>query len=329
MKVLLTAAALALWTVPMLAQAGESGVSHPDQAPIIIESDNNAVPQGTTTPSATTKAKPSADVPYATQAPPANAPASSPSPAKFNPDAEIVTTSSSQSTSDDSAYGPYRPYTGGKPGLTVRPAEADIDAGIVTSVPTKDGEMPEGTLLKVRMNDDLSTRSTIRGSAFSATVAEDVQHDGRDVIPSGSILDGMVTEIRGGRRISGRAAIHLEPRRVTLPDGTYYVLHAQVIDTSEENSVRVNEEGTIVRRDHAKETLAIVSATTGSAAVAGAMIGGGVGAAVGAGIGAGAGTILWLKQDRETALPKNTALIFSLTTPMMMRPLQDGAQLRP
>jgi hypothetical protein len=187
--------------------------------------------------------------------------------------------------------------------------------------------MPEGTLLKVRMNDALSTRTTIRGSAFTAAVAEDVQHDGSVVIPAGSVLDGMVTEVRGGRRISGRAAIHLEPRRVTLPDGTYYVLHAQVIDTSAENSVTINDEGTILRRDHAKETLAIVSATTGSAAVAGAMIGGGVGAAVGAGIGAGAGTILWLKQDRETALPKDTALVFSLTTPMMMHPMQDGAQL--
>jgi hypothetical protein len=106
------------------------------------------------------------------------------------------------------------------------------------------------------------------------------------------------------------------------------VLHAQVIDTGEEGKVKVDGEGTILRRDHPKEMLAILSLTTGSGAVAGALIGGGVGAAVGAGLGAGVSTIMWLKEDRQTALPKNTAVVFSLTSPMMMHPLQDGASLR-
>jgi hypothetical protein len=107
------------------------------------------------------------------------------------------------------------------------------------------------------------------------------------------------------------------------------VLHAQVVDTGEDNKVSVNQEGTILRRDHPKETLAVMSLATGSAAVAGAMIGGGVGAVVGAGIGAGASTVIWLKEDRQTALPRDTALTFCLTTPMMIQPMRDGAQLRP
>jgi hypothetical protein len=247
-----------------------------------------------------------------------------------NPDAGIVTTNApAASQNDDSVYRPYRPYTGAKPGLTARTPEHDIDADIVTDVPLKAGEMPEGTLLKVRMNDPVSTKSTIRGTAFTATITDDVQREGRVVIPAGSVLDGQVTEVRGGRRISGRAAIHLEPRRITLPDGTYYVLHAQVVDTGEDNKVSVNQEGTILRRDHPKETLAVISLATGSAAVAGAMIGGGVGAVVGAGIGAGASTVIWLKEDRQTALPRDTALTFCLTTPMMIQPMRDGAQLRP
>lgn len=329
MKLLLTTAALLLSTAPLLAQAGETGVSHPDQTPITLDDNEISTPQSTPLPSATSPAKPSAYVPY-------TAPAAVPPPPqtsnttslKFDPDAAIVMTTEPPADQNGEVYGPYRPYTGAKT-LTRRPAQPDdIDADVVTSVPIRAGEVPEGTLLKVRMDDALSTQSTIRGSEFTATVTEDVQHNGRVVIPVGSILDGMVTEVRGGRRISGRAAIHLEPRRVTLPDGTYYVVHAQVIDTNDENNVSVNEEGTILRRDHAKETLAIASAATGSAAVAGAMIGGGVGAAVGAGIGAGASTILWLKQDRQAALPKNTALTFSLTTAMKMQPLQDGARLR-
>ncbi len=311
MKMLLTAA-VALSTLPLLAQAGEQGVSHPDTAPITAD-------EQVARPS-TFKAKPS----------------------PYNPDANIVTTTTLPATAptsyqdDGSAFHPY--HAGGTPALTPRPMPQgtastqsvdDPDANIVTEVPLRPGEVGEGTLLKVRMNEPLSTTTTLRGQPFSATLTEDVLRDGRSVIPAGSILDGTVTEVHGGRRISGRAAIHLEPRRVTLPDGRYYVLHAQVIETGEQHAVRVDGEGSIVRRDHATEMLGIAALTTGSGAVAGAVAGGGVGAVVGAGIGAGISTVIWLKQDRQAALPRNTPLVFTLTTPMMMQSLQDGAALRP
>ena len=301
MKIMMTTAALALSTASLLAQTGEQGVSHPDQAPITAAS-----------PELQTR------------------------PAVSNPDAGIVTSVPPPSAQDDaSAYHPYHPgaalYTSSsnaRPTVSQPVAEPDVDANIVTSVPTRPGEVAEGTLIKVRMNDSLSTVTTRQGSTFTATLSDDVFREGRVVIPAGSVLDGRVTEVRGGRRIAGRAAIHLEPTRVTLPDGTYYPVHAQVIDTGETGKVNVDGEGTILRRDHPKEMLAILSLTTGSGAVAGALVGGGVGAAVGAGLGAGVSTILWLKQDRQTALPKDTTLVFSLTAPMMMHPLQDGAQLR-
>ncbi len=322
MKMMLaTTAALALSAAPLLGQAGEQGVSHPDQTPITVPSYEDQ-PARAPKPSAARPASP------------------------VNPDATIVITAPvpytpAPYTQDDaSAYHPYRPnqpVTDRSASPMAEPLLArqdpvlaghDPDGDIVTSVPQREGEIAEGTLLKARLNETLSTVKTLRGSAFTATLSEDVQRDGRVLIPSGSTLSGTVTEVHGGKRIAGRAAIHLEPRRVTLPDGSYYVLHAQVVDTNEDNAVKVDGEGTILRRDHGKEMLAILSLTTGSGAVAGAMIGGGVGAAVGAGLGAGASTILWLKQDRQAALPKETLLIFSLTAPVMMQPLQDGATLR-
>ena len=144
------------------------------------------------------------------------------------------------------------------------------------------------------------------------------------ILPIGSMVEGRVTEVHSGRRISGRAALHLEVHDVTLPDGTHYVIHAQLIDTDQYDHSNVDSEGTLVRRDHPKETLAAMSVATGGAAAAGAMMGGGVGALVGAGIGAGASTILWLKQDRQEALPKDSLLVFSLTAPMILKPLSGG-----
>lgn len=133
-----------------------------------------------------------------------------------------------------------------------------------------------------------------------------------------------MTEVHGGKRISGGALLHLETNDVTLPDGMHYIVHAQVIDTGS-SEFKVTDEGTLKKKDHAKETLAVMGGVTGASAVTGAMIGGGVGAAVGAGIGAGVSTVIWLKQDRQATLPKNVQLVFSLTMPMILTPLSGNA----
>jgi hypothetical protein len=198
------------------------------------------------------------------------------------------------------------------------------DAMIVTSVPEREGELHEGTLLKTKMLETLSTEGTVRGTKFTAAVTEPIERHGRVIIPVGSILEGRVTEVHGGKRITGGALLHLETNDVTLPDGTHYIVHAQVIETGK-SEFKVTDEGTLKKKDHAKETLAVVGGVTGASAVSGAMIGGGVGAAVGAGIGAGVSTVIWLKQDRQATLPKDVELVFSLTTPMILTPLNGPA----
>lgn len=281
-------AVLVFTTAPAFAQM--SGVSHPDST--VITSDEAQTPRALTP-------KPSAAIPANT------APATT------------------------ETFGAYVPYTGpraaGAPVAThVTPAENPEDAMIVVDVPEREGELREGTLLRTRIQDTLSTSGTLPGTRFSAEVTEPITRNGRVIIPVGSILNGQVTEVRGGRRISGAALLHLETRDVTLPDGMHYIVHAQLIDTGR-SEFNVTGEGTLKRKDHTKETLAVVGGVTGASAVTGAMIGGGVGAVVGAGIGAGVSTVLWLKQDRQATLPKDVALVFSLTTPMILTPLHESA----
>jgi hypothetical protein len=304
MKLLLTTAAFALAAVPVIAQDQATGTSTPPPAIITATPDEVPMPAQ--------RVKPSAAVAYA--------PGSQTAP---------------------SAFGPYVPYT--PPGATAQGAaprdpdaeivtsvpthrEADEDAGIVTYVPSRPNEVPEGTLLQTRINETLSTTETRVGARFTAEVTAPMERDGRVIVPVGSVIHGRVTLVRGGRRISGAAAIHLLTESVTLPDGTHYILHAQVIDTSQHNVTRVNEEGTILRRDHVKGTIAAMSLTTGGAAAAGAMIGGVPGAFVGAGIGAGVSTVWWLKQDRQEVIPQNTLITFSLSLPMSITPLTMGTE---
>jgi hypothetical protein len=262
-----------------------SGVSHPDAA--VITSDDAV----TKTP------KPSAAVP-------ATAPA-----------AEV--------------YGPYVPYTGPRAaGATLAthatPVEDPRDAMIVVSVPEREGELHAGTLLKTKMISTISTNSTLHGSRFTAEVTEAIERNGRVIIPAGSVLEGLVTQVRGGKRISGGAALHLATSDVTLPDGTHYIVHAQVVSAGK-NEFKVTDEGTLKKKDHPKETLAVMGGVTGAGAVTGAVIGGGVGAAIGAGIGAGVSTVIWLKQDRQATLDKGEPIVFSLTVPMVLTPLSGSA----
>jgi hypothetical protein len=253
-------------------------------------------------------------------------------------------------TNSETVYGPYIPYKA--PGASDQPAapggktfdpdanivtaatagqdqrrllsapspKSDEDAGIVTYVPSLPGEIPEGSLVKVRLREDLSTLTTKPGTKFTAEVSEPVMRNGQVVIPAGSMMEGRVTYVRGGKRIGGSAAIHLEPRTVTLPDGAQYVLRARAIDTSSWQNTKVDNEGTIMRRDHSKKTAAEISLAAGGGMAAGALLGGVPGAVIGAGVGAGVGTIVWLKEDRQAELPKNLGVIFSLTEPMSVTP---------
>jgi hypothetical protein len=306
MKLLHTAAIFAALAVPGVAHSQTTGVSNPPPA---LE---NAAPDDAATP----VRKPSAAVAYAPGAP-------------------------QQTPPQQTTYGPYVPYNPGGSRVAApapRDPDAEIvtsvpqhhapdeDAGIVTWVPSRPNEVPAGTLIATRIRQTVSTAQTPVGTRFTAEVTAPMERDGRIIIPVGSTLEGRVSLVRGGRRISGAAAIHLLPESVTLPDGTHYILHAQVIDTSQPNVTRVDREGTILRRDHVKGTLAAMSLTTGGAAATGAVFGGVPGAFIGAGIGAGVSTVWWLKQDRQEVVPENTGIIFSLSVPMQITPLTTGTE---
>jgi hypothetical protein len=284
MKTRITTAAVFALATLPLA-AQTTGVSNPDPVTIDASSGVEAAPAA---PNAVTPAKPSAAKP-------------------------------------EEAYGSYVPYKGSATPVTAPQAVlADVDSQIVTSVPETIGEINEGTLLRVRMREQLSTSTTEPGARFTGEIMEPVMNNGRVIIPIGSVLEGQVTEVHSGRRISGAASLHLEPRTISLPDGTVYTIHAQLIDTTL-SSFNVDREGTLKRRDRTKETLAVAGLTTGGGAVAGAMLGGGVGAIVGAGVGAGATTVMWLKQERQATLVKDSRLVFSLTTPLILKPIHSAS----
>jgi hypothetical protein len=239
------------------------------------------------------------------QAPAASAPTPA---AKTNPDAGIIETALPPAAA-----------------LQPRNAEAladNTDAGIVTYVPGPANALPEGTIFRVRMLEDIDAASTKAGTPFRAQLSQDIKRNGRVVVPVGSELHGRVVYATAGNRLNGGSVLHLRPDEFVLPDGTRYHLHAEVIDTAGSNT-KTKGEGNIVANQHGKRTIAELGMGAGSGAIVGAAVGGGVGAVVGTAVGAGVVTAHWLRTNWSANLPAESTLVFSLTDPMFLTPAQD------
>ncbi len=277
-----------LFLVPAASALAQStGISHPEAVP---------------------------DQPYTTQE---AAPPPTPNPTTYQPRPTPALQPRPQATSD---YPPV-PYSPTAVTVIATPVASssptfDPDANIVTRVEGPANQLPAGTFLKTRLGQSVSTDTTSEGTSFTASLSEPVLREGRVLLPAGSLINGRVTEVRSGKRISGPAAIHLQPQTITLPDGARYKLVAQVIDTSLIHSTKVDDEGTIRSHGSSAVQKGAFALATGSGAVAGAVLAGPVGAIVGAGIGAGASTVVWLREDQHATLPAETGIVFSLLEPL-------------
>ena len=196
---------------------------------------------------------------------------------------------------------------------------ADQDADIVTFAPSRPGELPSGTLLHMALNQEISSQDSQPGTDFTGRVEADVTSAGKVVIPQGSEVIGKVLRVSGGHRFGSPALVRLRPDLVVLPDGSRYVLRAQIIDT--DGKSRLDGEGALTPSSRLKTNAIKEGAGIGTGAVAGALMGGPVGALVGSAIGAGVMTTHILVQTPASVrVPKDANLTLSLTAPMMITP---------
>ena len=247
---------------------------------------------------------------------PAAAPAPAPA-APSNPDAGIVETPlppSAEGSAPHSSAAVHAP--------SFDSSKDNTDDGIVTYVPGPANALPEGTVFRVSMLQDIDSYAVTPNTPFSAKVTQDIMRNGKVVVPQGSELRGRVVYATAGNRLNGGSVIHLRPDEFVLPDGTRYHLHAQVIDTLGSDT-KAKGEGNIVANQHGKRTVAELALGTGSGAIIGAAVGGGVGAVVGTAVGAGVVTAHWLRTNWSANLPADSTVVFSMTDPMLLNPVQD------
>lgn len=167
-------------------------------------------------------------------------------------------------------------------------------------------ELPTGTEIRVRLDQDLGSKISNPGDTFQATVADDVLVDGQPVIDKGARADGEVVDAKALGRFKGGAALVIKLDRVTTRWGSLPVQTA---------SISRAEQG------KGKRTGIMAGGGAGLGALIGGLAGGGKGAAIGALAGAGAGTAgSAFTGNKEIVLPAETLLTFQLDHPVRVTP---------
>jgi len=174
-----------------------------------------------------------------------------------------------------------------------------IASAPVIKVPTT---IPAGTAIKIRTTSALSTENVKSGETFTATLAEPLMIDGKEIAPKNADVDAVVVDADKGGRVKGVASISVRLAKLHLDDGAVAI----------KTGAYTKEARATKKRDGVK-----VGIGAGVGAAIGAIAGGGQGAAIGAASGGAAGTGLVLATRGEPAVIAAESLItFRLSAPV-------------
>ena len=201
-----------------------------------------------------------------------------------------------------------------RPSLNQRAYMSDPDGDIVHPEPIGPGTLADGTTIRVRLLDRLSTADSRSGDPFRTRVASDVIQYGQVLIPAGAEIDGTLVKVSSGHA-GGHGSMRLRPETVILPDGSRFRLYAQT-SGAPGSSNHVGSEGAITPGSRLKKDGIEYAGAVGAGAVTGAVLGGPAGALAGTAVGAGVITAHLLISHPQATLENGTVLLFTLEQPL-------------
>ena len=158
-------------------------------------------------------------------------------------------------------------------GATQRaPVTTPAPAGPTEVNTTQRGAIPAGQELDVRLQTALSSETATPEQRFEALTVVDVMQDGQVLIPAGSRVRGVVTDVKRPGRIDRVGSLTLSFDQIEVR-GRTYPIRAMATQVYESGGIR-DEAGT-------------AGVGAGAGAVLGGLLGGLKGAVLGAVIGAG------------------------------------------
>jgi BON domain len=188
------------------------------------------------------------------------------------------------------------------------PQSQDPQEQYPQQAPSGPVQIPQGTILRVRLTQPLDSKSSGIGTMFEVSSASDIYVGGVLAVPRGALLRGQVVDVRsvkGG--LGGNSSLSLTLNSIELEGRSYHL--ASDVWVGNGPGKGGYSAGNMVG-----------GATIG--AVIGGIAGGGAGAAIGATIGGATGAIASsASSSPRVVLPPETVLTFHLAAPIEVVPV--------
>jgi hypothetical protein len=170
--------------------------------------------------------------------------------------------------------------------------------------------VPAGTNLRVRLNNDLSSKDSRVGDRFTAAVVNPSRYEGGTVT-------GHISSLKKSGSVKGRTTMTLAFDSIELREGRRAPMRGQVTriyDSSSGSAGRVDEEGRVESGSRGKQAIKRGGIGAAAGAIIGGIAGGGKGAAIGLILGgAGGAGSLAVQGSKELKLESGTEMLVRVT----------------
>ncbi|HLG54186.1 MAG TPA: hypothetical protein VI485_02570 [Vicinamibacterales bacterium] len=198
-------------------------------------------------------------------------------------------------TASDAADAPVTADNGATPAAAVVPARPAY----------REVTIPTGTSLPLALTSSVASDTSTVEDAVTAELTGPIRIDGRDVLPAGTRLTGVVTDVDDSGRVKGRAMVAFRFTSLRTGDTKYDLQSAPL---SHQAAATKGEDATKI------------GIGAGAGAIIGGIVGGKKGAATGAAVGGGAGTgVVLATKGREVRLGPGADVTTQLTAPLTIR----------
>jgi len=179
--------------------------------------------------------------------------------------------------------------------------------------------LPPDTIISMRMDQTLTSKTSRVGDRFTATVTAPVSANGREVIPTGTIVEGRVTQVTPAKRMSKAGMIAIDFDSILMPDGRRVGLVGSLTSDDPESRRRIDDENTVNGPNSDRKAVFVGGAGT-IGAVLGGIAGGGKGAIIGGVAGAGIGIAgVLLSKGEEAEVRAGTPFGIQLRQALSLR----------